>query len=70
MAEGARKATEESRAAADNAYREAMQLSTTQLLELEHIKMLREVCAGGSCTFIQGASPLTPVLDVTKAQQR
>lgn len=62
LAEDQRKAHEESRAAADNAYREAMHLSPEQFLQLENIKMLGGVCAGGKCTFINGAA--VPTLDV------
>jgi regulator of protease activity HflC (stomatin/prohibitin superfamily) len=65
LAEDQRKAAEESRAAADNAYREAMGLSPDQFLQLERIKMQRDVCAGGkgNCTFFIGNGP-SPVLDV------
>lgn len=62
LAEDQRKAHEESRAAADNAYREAMHLSPEQFLQLEQIKMLDRVCAGGRCTFINGQ--VTPTLTV------
>jgi len=64
LAEDQRKAAEQSRAAADNAYRMAMQLSPDQFLQLERIKMQRDVCAhGGNCTFFIGGGA-TPVLDV------
>ena len=64
LAEDQRKAAELSRAAADNAYREAMQLSPDQFLQLERIKMQRDVCArGGTCTFFIGGGA-SPVLDV------
>ena len=53
-AEDDRKEAETSRAAADNAYRNAMQLSPDQFLRLETIKMQRDVCAGGECTFLPG----------------
>lgn len=66
IAEDARKMAEESRAASDNAYRLAMQLSPDQFLKLENIKMLKEVCAGGKCTFIMGGSNVMPTLDVDK----
>ncbi len=48
------------RAAADNAYREAMHLTPEQFVQLEVIKMQREVCGEkGACTFIQnGATPV------------
>lgn len=63
LAEDQRKAAEASRAAADNAYREAMNLSPDQFLQLERIKMQKEVCAGGKCTFLIG-SGVMPTLDV------
>lgn len=62
LAEDQRKMHEESRAAADNAYREAMHLSPEQFLQLENIKMLGSVCAGGKCTFINGQA--LPTLSV------
>lgn len=49
------KAAEESRAAADNAYRNAMSLSTAQFIQLETIRMQRDVCDKSACTFIAGA---------------
>lgn len=61
LAEDQRKAAEISRASADNAYREAMQLSPEQYLRLETIKMQQEVCGPngkGTCTFIVGGSPV------------
>jgi hypothetical protein len=64
LAEDQRKAAELSRAAADNAYREAMQLSPDQFLQLERIKMQRDVCGrGNNCTFFIGGN-VTPVKDV------
>lgn len=54
LAEDQRRGAEESRAASDNAYREAMRLSPEQFLQLEQIKMMHEVCAGGKCTFLLG----------------
>jgi len=64
LAEDQRKAAEQSRASADNSYREAMQLSPDQFLQLERIKMQRDVCAHGStCTFFIGGGA-SPVLDV------
>lgn len=65
LAEDGRKAAEESRASADNAYRDRMSLSTGQFVELERLKMLREVCGdkAGTCTFFLGNEP-TPVLPV------
>jgi regulator of protease activity HflC (stomatin/prohibitin superfamily) len=63
LAEDQRKAAEESRAAADNAYRLSLGLSPEQFVQLERIKMEREVCAAGKCTFISnaGAMPTIPV---------
>jgi regulator of protease activity HflC (stomatin/prohibitin superfamily) len=65
LAEDQRAAAEESRARADNAYRTAMQLSPEQFLQLESIKMQREVCANpkNPCTFFLGGSavPTLPV---------
>lgn len=62
LAEDARLQAEKSRAAADNAYRESMQLSPAQFLQLETIKMQDHVCGAegkGNCTFIQnGVSPV------------
>jgi regulator of protease activity HflC (stomatin/prohibitin superfamily) len=62
LAEDQRLQAEQSRAAADNAYREAMHLSPEQFIQLETIKMQAAVCgpAGkANCTFIQnGASPV------------
>ena len=66
LAEDQRKAAEQSRANADNAYREEMQLSPEQFIQLETIKMQKEVCANaGSCTFFIGGSPV-PTLNVKK----
>ncbi|MFA5358627.1 MAG: SPFH domain-containing protein [Patescibacteria group bacterium] len=56
LAEDQRKLAEKSRAAADNAYREDMSLSPDQFLRLESIKMQREVCSGGKCTFLYGGA--------------
>lgn len=52
LAEDQRKAAEEARAAADNAYRQAIGLSPEQFVQLEQIKMQRDVCARSPCTFI------------------
>jgi regulator of protease activity HflC (stomatin/prohibitin superfamily) len=57
LAEDQRMAAETSRANADNAYRESMHLSPEQFIQLEAIKMQREVCGHqGACTFIQGGA--------------
>lgn len=64
LAEDARKAAETSRAAADNAYRNEMQLSPDQFLKLEAIKAMHDVCkSGAKCTFFQGAAGGTPIVD-------
>ena len=51
---------------ADNAYRNAMTLSAEQFLRLETIKMQREVCAGGHCTFVLTDGKITPILDTKR----
>jgi hypothetical protein len=62
LADDQRKLAEESRAAADNAYRLAMQLSPEQFLQLERIKMQRDVCATSKCVFVAGnATPMVQV---------
>jgi regulator of protease activity HflC (stomatin/prohibitin superfamily) len=62
LAEDQRLQAEQSRANADNAYRESMHLSPEQFIQLETIKMQAQVCGEGgkaSCTFIQnGATPV------------
>jgi hypothetical protein len=66
LAEDQRQQAEQSRANADNAYREAMHLSPEQFIQLEMIKMQRDVCGGngkGNCTFIQNGSAV-PTLSV------
>lgn len=67
LAEDQRREAERSRASADNAYREAMQLSPEQFLRLETIKMELAVCGPngkGNCTFILGTP--TQTLEVGK----
>ena len=62
LAEDQRQQAEQSRANADNAYREAMHLSPEQFIQLETIKMQREVCGGNGkagCTFIQNGSAVS-----------
>lgn len=67
LAEDDRRLAEVARAASDNAYREAMKLSPDQFLQLENIKMMWDVCAGGKCTFLVGGSgAVTPTFDVKK----
>jgi regulator of protease activity HflC (stomatin/prohibitin superfamily) len=66
LAEDERAKSEQSRANADNAYREAMHLSPEQFIQLETIKMQEKVCAEGrgNCTFIQNGA--TPVYNLAK----
>lgn len=54
LAEDQRLAAELARAQADNAYRNAMNLSPEQFLRLEAIHMQDRVCGKGGCTFIVG----------------
>lgn len=63
LAEDERKAAEESRAAADRAYNVKMDLSPAQYIQLEEIKMKRDICVKGNCTFLfgGGATPLVSV---------
>jgi regulator of protease activity HflC (stomatin/prohibitin superfamily) len=55
LAENQRKSAEEARAAADNAYRQAIGLSPEQYVQLKRIEMELKVCADGKCTFIENA---------------
>ena len=64
-AEDERKNAETSRAAADNAYRQAMSLSPEQFLQLEQIKMLREVGNSGKATLIMSGGVM-PTVEVGK----
>jgi regulator of protease activity HflC (stomatin/prohibitin superfamily) len=58
LAEDQRAMAEQSRANADNAYREAMKLTPEQFLQLKSIEAMREVCGGGKCSFVTtGALP-------------
>lgn len=57
-AEGARKAAEQARAEADNAYRSQMSLSPEQFVELKRIEMQRLACQKGTCIFGNG----TPII--------
>ena len=59
---------EQSRADADNAYRESMHLSPEQFIQLEAIKMQARVCGPegkATCTFIQNGGA-TPVYNLGK----
>ena len=67
LAEDQRLLAEQSRAAANNAYREAMHLSPEQFIQLETIKMQRDACGQSgkaACTFIQNGA--SPVLNLSK----
>jgi regulator of protease activity HflC (stomatin/prohibitin superfamily) len=67
LAEDQRMQAEQSRANADNAYREAMHLSPEQFIQLETIKMQAAVCGPNgkaTCTFIQNGA--TPVYNLAK----
>jgi hypothetical protein len=55
LAEDQRKNAEESRAAADNAYRQALGLSPEQYVQLKRIEMETKVCDAGKCTFIENS---------------
>lgn len=55
LAEDQRKSAEESRAAADNAYRLALGLSPEQYVQLKRIEMESKVCSDGKCTFIENS---------------
>jgi hypothetical protein len=62
LAEDQRKAAEVSRAVADNAYRNEMQLSPAQFLQLETIKMQWDVCASKStCNLIIGGNAIPAI---------
>jgi regulator of protease activity HflC (stomatin/prohibitin superfamily) len=65
LAEDARRAAEQSRAEADNAYRNALGLNPEQFLELQRINMELKVCGagGGRCSFILNGSKSQPLLD-------
>jgi hypothetical protein len=67
LAEDQRLKAEQSRANADNAYRESMHLSPEQFIQLETIKMQDHVCGRdgkANCTFIQNG--VAPVLNLNK----
>ena len=62
LAEDQRKEAEIARAASDNAYRNALGMSSEQFIQLEAIHAQREVCMKGGCTLIMGSgSPLVNV---------
>ena len=62
-AETQRKAAEEARAAADNAYRQAIGLSPEQYVQLKRVEMELKVCGDGKCTFIENSGAV-PALSV------
>lgn len=62
LAEDSRKNAELSRAEADNAYRNAMQLTPDNFLRLETIKMQHDVCGKGGCTFLMTNGGVAPVI--------
>jgi len=68
LAEDQRAAAETSRAKADNAYREALGLTPQQFIQLEMVKMQRDVCGEqgkATCTFIQSGSA-QPVYELNR----
>ena len=65
-AEKEREAAERQRAVSDNAYRKEMGLNTEQFVSLETIKMQKEVCLKGGCTFVMSGGGVSPVFDVKK----
>ena len=64
LAEDQRKEAEQARAASDNAYRNALGMSSEQFIQLEAIHAQREICLKGGCTLIMGGS--TPLVNVGK----
>lgn len=56
LAEDQRREAEIARAASDNAYRNALGMSSEQFIQLEAIHAQREVCLKGGCTFIAGGT--------------
>lgn len=60
LAEDQRKLAEQSRAEADQAYRNGLSLSAEQYVQLKNIEMQKDVCIKGGCTFvINGAAVAT-----------
>ena len=62
LAEDQRKEAEQARAASDNAYRNALGMSSDQFIQLEAINAQRDICLKGGCTLIMGGS--TPIVNV------
>jgi regulator of protease activity HflC (stomatin/prohibitin superfamily) len=58
QAEEQRKNAETARAAADNAYRQAIGLTPEQYVQLKRIEMEVKVCSEGKCTFIENAGAM------------
>lgn len=58
LAEDARLQAEQSRAAADNAYRQEMHMDSAQFVQLEGIKRYSEACKEHGCTIVQGNIPV------------
>jgi regulator of protease activity HflC (stomatin/prohibitin superfamily) len=58
LKEDSRLKAEQSRANADNAYREYMHLDAAQFVQLESIKRYSEACAKSVCTIINGSVPI------------
>ena len=58
QAEDQRKNAETARAAADNAYRQAIGLTPEQYVQLKRIEMEVKVCSEGKCTFIENAGAM------------
>lgn len=66
-AEQQRKKAEQARAAADNAYRQEMQLSPDQFLQLESIKRYSDACThGNTCNFMFGSNGTATLLPGAK----
>jgi regulator of protease activity HflC (stomatin/prohibitin superfamily) len=64
QAEEQRKNAETARAAADNAYRQAIGLTPEQYVQLKRIEMEVKVCSEGKCTFIENAGAM-PALSLS-----
>jgi regulator of protease activity HflC (stomatin/prohibitin superfamily) len=64
LAEDARLQAETSRAKADNAYRENMQLNSDEWIKLKELEALQQVCGDKNCTFI--TSGATPIVDARR----
>ncbi len=58
LAEDSRLGAEIARAKADNAYRESMNLSAEQFVQLEAVKRYSEACSKSACTIVSGNVPV------------